>query len=462
MVSAPGIGSGLDINGLVQQLVAAERQPVANRINLAEARTNSELSALGKLKSAISSFQSALEALKDIDNFQKRTVSQDNDELIAVTADSSAVKGSYDIEVVLLASAHKLASLPYPDTITPIGTGTLTITVDGAAMAVNIVDGANTLEDIRDAINDSPDNPGVQATLITSDDGSRLVVSASETGASSQITISSSGGDGMLAGFEYDPLSGTNPMTEKEVAANSVALIDGYAVTTSGNNIDGAIEGLSISLLAAEIGTKTNVTIGFDDSAANAALSTFVNAYNGLAKTIDEVTAYDAESGVAGALLGDSIVRDLKDSLRRELNSVVAIDGSPFSMLLDIGITSDLNGKLEIDSAKSAEAIRQDFDAVGQLFADETNGIAVRLDAFIAGLLEDSGTIGQREERLGSRLESLTEQRERLDDRMLRVEERYFKQFQALDTLLAQFQSTSSFLTSQLANLPTPRANTNS
>ncbi len=456
MVSAPGIGSGLDINGLVSQLVAAERQPVANRINLAEVRTNSELSALGKLKSAIASFQDTLETLKEIDNFQQRTVSQDNEDFVSVSADSSAVKGSYDIQVLALATAHKLSSPAYTDAATPVGTGTLTIANAAGSMAVTITDEASTLADIADAINDADDNPGVLATVINSDAGSHLLISAAETGGVNQLTITSSGGNGGLTSLEFDPLAGSNPMVEREAAGDSVILIDGLPVSGPSNSVDDAVEGLSISLLQAEIGTETRVTIDYDETAANAALTAFVQAHNALISTIDEVTAYDAETGVAGALLGDSIVRDLKESLRRELNSVVSVTGAPFSMLVDIGITTNLEGRLEIDSSVSGDAIALDFDAVGELFADAEQGIAVRLDAFVTTLLESDGSISLREERLNDRLADLTDQRERLDDRMLLVEERYFKQFQALDTLLAQFQSTSAYLTQQLANIPVP------
>ena len=326
-------------------------------------------------------------------------------------------------------------------------------------MLVSFVDGENTLEDIRDAINDSPDNPGVSATIVTADDGARLILNADETGAGNVITVATSGGDGGLAVFDYDPLSGTNPMTELQAATDAVAVIDGFTVTNSTNTIDSAVEGLSISLLDAEVGNSTRVTIDFDQNAANAALSVFVDSYNSLASTIDQLTSFDAESGAAGPLLGDSIVRDIESSLRRELSSVVDLGiNAPFALLAEIGITTDLSGKLELDTTKSADAIAENFDEVGLLFAKEDEGIAVRIDAVLALINDESGTIDLREDRLNGRLEDLKDQRDQLDERMLRVEDRLFKQFSALDTLLAQFQSTSSFLTSQLANLPTPRA----
>ncbi|NND54287.1 MAG: flagellar filament capping protein FliD [Gammaproteobacteria bacterium] len=462
MVSAPGVGSGLDVNSLVAQLVAAERQPTANRINLAEARANGELSAVGQIKSALSSFQDSLAALTELENFQQRTVSLSSEDYISVSATSAAVKGSYDIEVQQVAEAQRIASIPYASAETVVGTGLMSFTVNGSSFAVNIVEGEDTLADIRDAINDAADNVGVQATIINADDGARLILSSAETGAANEITLASTGGNGLLWPFNFDPASGINPMTELNEGLDSIAVINGFTVTNDSNSVSDAVEGLDIDLLQAELGTTTSVEIGFDDTAANAALTSFVNAYNALASTIDQVTSFDAESGVAGALLGDSIVRDIESTLRRELSNVVGDSFTdPFTVLAEIGITTDLSGKLEIDGELSAAAIEQDFDAVGLLFADEDDGIAVRLDAIITGLLESDGSISIREDRLNDRLEDLTDQRERLDERMLQVEERLFRQFSALDTLLAQFQSTSSFLTSQLANLPTPRAPSN-
>jgi len=458
MVSAPGIGSGLDINGLVEQLVAAERGPAANRLNLAEARTNSELSAVGRVKSAVSSFQSALASLKNLETFQQRTVSLDSDESLGVTVNSQAVPGSYDVQVITLATSQKLASQAFGDITAPVGTGILNVTLGGDAFAVNITADDNSLVGIRDAINAAADNPGVLATIVTADDGSRLILSSAKTGSANTLTVANASGDGNLDVFNYDPQGPLNALTELEGASDAMAMVDGFTVSSSTNSLDGAIEGVGIDLLAAEPGNVTRLTVGLDEAAANTALNEFVSAYNGLLGTIGEVTAFDSESGVAGALLGDSLVRDLQSSLRRTLSSSVELDGAAFSILAEIGITTTLNGELELDETRAADAISADFDAVGLLFAAENDGIAVRIDALLSRVLDASGTIVLREERLNGRLEDLQDQRALLDERMERVEARLFAQFQALDGLLSQLSSTSSFLTSQLANLPTPRA----
>ncbi|HHQ14844.1 MAG TPA: hypothetical protein ENK16_07420, partial [Chromatiales bacterium] len=266
-LSATGLGSGLDVKGLVEQLVAAERKPVSSRLNLQEARANAELSAIGKFKSALSSFQDSLEALSELEKFQKRTTSVSDDKAITATADSKAVPGRYKVEVTSLATRHKLASGAFTDASAVVGDGTLSITVNGSTSNILIPPTANTLADIRDAINDAADNPGVLATIVNASDGAHLILGSSETGAANAISISTSGGDGGLAQLVYDPLSGTNPLTELEAATDAAAIIDGFTVTASGNQLANAVEGVTIDLLTAAPGTTIDLTVDLDQNA---------------------------------------------------------------------------------------------------------------------------------------------------------------------------------------------------
>ncbi|MDH3511597.1 MAG: flagellar filament capping protein FliD [Gammaproteobacteria bacterium] len=454
-ISAQGIGSGLDIGGIVEQLVAAERAPVGNRLNLQEARANSELSAIGTLKSGLATFRDAVATLSDLAEFQKRTTAVDVEGLISGIATSAAVPGSYDIEVLSLASIHKLASQAFADTVTPIGTGTLSITVDGQTSDIDIVDGTNTLADIRNAINAAGDNPGVLATIVTADDGAHLIVTSQDTGVDQEITITASGGDGGLTVFEFDPGPGPpDPMTEQQSASDASLEIDGFAITSARNTVSNAIDGVTIDLLGAAPGTLTTLQIGLDQDAAKAAVNTFVDAYNELVGTIAELTAFDAENNIAGPLLGDATTRGVKSALRRELSESVSNTGAVFSTLAEIGITTQTDGTLELDDDKLTAAISSDFDAVGQLFAQTDNGIAVRMDAILGIVLDGDGQIESREGTLQERLERIADQREVLDRRMEAVRERLQRQFNAMDQLVAQLNNTSSFLSQQLSRLP--------
>ncbi len=448
-LNATGLGSGLDVKGIVEQLVAAERGPVANRLNLQEARTNGELSALGQFKSALSGFRDSLESLSDISKFQQRTTSVSDETLIAASADSSAVPGNYAVEVTSLASRSKLASAGFGNAETTVGNGTLNISVGGLTTSIVIPSVAGTLADIRDAINAAPDNPGVDATIVNAADGAHLILSSRETGASQSITVQSIGGDGGLDALVYDPLAGSNPMTEIEAATDASLVIDGFTVTSAKNSVTGAVEGVSIDLLEAQPGTELRIAVGLDDVAAKAAVGSFVNAYNGLIDTVKQVTNFNAETGEAAPLLGDSTVRGIKDRLRRELGSAVDQLGGGFRTLSEIGITTLADGKLQLDETKLSNAIELDFDGVGELFATD-DGIATRLFGILEESLKSTSTINLRETGLKDKLEVLGDRRVELDERLERVEARLLDQFNAMDRLVSSLQNTSSFLTRQL------------
>jgi flagellar hook-associated protein 2 len=448
-LSATGLGSGLDVQGIVEQLVAAERQPVANRLNLQEARTNAELSALGQFKSALSSFRDSLDALSDITKFQQRTTTVSDDTLIGASADSTAVPGNYSLEVTALATRGKLASAAFASSSAVVGNGTLNISVNGLTSSVVITPEASTLADIRDAINEAPDNPGVDATIINAADGAYLVLTSRETGANQGISLQSVGGDGGLDQLVFDPLSDTNPMTQIDAPTDALLVIDGFTITSAKNSVTGAIEGVSIDLLEASPGTQLSLSVGLDDDAAKAAVGSFVNAYNGLIDVVSQVTSFDAETGEAGPLLGDATVRGIKDQLRRELGSAVEALGDGFRTLTDIGISTQPSGRLELDEGRLSDAIGADFDGVGELFASE-DGVAVRLLEILENALSSTSTINLRETGLKDRLEFLGDQRVELDERMERVQARLLDQFNAMDQLISSLQNTSSFLTRQL------------
>jgi len=453
-ISATGIGSGLDVTGIVDQLVAAERAPVGNRLAANGARANEELSAIGKLKASLAKFRDALSTLSDPGEFQQRTVSIETEGIFTATTTSAAVPGFYDIEVTSLARRHKLASQAFADTVTPIGTGTLAITAGAQSIDIEILDGENTLSDIRTAINDAEDNPGIVATIVNAEDGAHLVVTSTETGASQEISIAASGGDGGLAVFDWDAVSGTGAMNEIQAGADAQLNVDGFAITSADNAISGAIEGVTLNLVDTDPGSTIRMSIGLDASAAEKSVDKFVDAYNEVIGTISELTAYDIENQIAGPLLGDVATRGIKSSLRRELTAVVPDLGATFSTLAEIGVTTTASGTIELDSEKLSVAIAGDFDAVGRLFGATDTGIAVRMDTILETILGDDGRLETREEALQERLDRIDDQNSVLDRRMEAVRERLRRQFDAMDRLVAQLNSTSSFLTQQLANLP--------
>lgn len=446
-LTASGLGSGLDVKALVDQLVAAERQAPNSRLNLAEARVNREISSIGKLKSALADFKAKLEALNDLENFLGRTVSVGTEDLVAVTAAGDAAVGSYAIDVGTLAAGQKIASEAFTDAATAVGYGTLTLNVGGEVFDIEIASESNTLADVRDAITDIASDTGVVASIVTADDGARLVLTGAD-GAQNAFSLAASGGDGGLAVFDYSSGS-PGTYTEISAAADASVTIDGFTVTSSSNSITDAIEGVTINLLEADPGNPFTVTVAHDEETATLALTGFVAAYNILADTIRAETAFNADTGESGALLGDSLTRRIQDTVRSAVSSFSADTNATFRTLAEIGVTTTSEGRLELDTAKLGEAIATDFDGVGQLFAAEGSVGAALLES-IDSYADSDGFIELREDRLRGRLEDLSEARERLDERLEAVRERYQRQFNAMDALVAQLGTTSQFLAQQL------------
>jgi flagellar hook-associated protein 2 len=446
-ITSSGSGSGLDIAGIVDQLVAAERAPIANRLTARESKANELLSALGKFRSALATFQDSLKGLKELNTFQGRKVTLGDEKIFTATAGTSSQPGNYSVEVTALAAAHRLSTAARPDATSAVGTGIISITVNGTTANIAIDGSANSLNDIRNAINAAPDNPGVRATIVTGTGGAHLVLSSTTTGVANAISVAVSGGDGGLSPFVYTTGGLANTMTELSAAADASAIIDGVIVSSATNTIADAIDGVTLNLVSANPGTELALGIGYDTDVAKRSVGTFVSGYNKLVATITELTKYNPDTRDAAPLLGDSTVRGIRDQLRRALSSVAG--STDVASLASIGVTTQVDGKLAADATKLDAAIAADFDSIGELFSG-TTGLATRLDTIVSSTLSGSNTIATREGNLKSTLKSITTQRASLDARLEQVRERLSKQFNAMDSLLAQLKTTSSFLSAQL------------
>lgn len=453
-ITAQGIGSGLDVAGLVAELVAAERAPTQLRIDSREALAQTKLSSLGSIKSALAAFQAALEPLKSLSTFQGRLVSSNNPDVFTASATSEAIAGRYTVEVVELASTHKLRSAAFTTPTTMVGTGTLTITAGGTAFDIEITSPADTLDDIRNAINAETTNTQVAATIVNSVDGAHLVLTSATSGSAGAISVVASGGDGGLDALVFDPLgSGTTNLTEVSGATDGSVLIDGLAVTATSNVVADAIDGVTIDLLAADPGFQYQLDIAYDPEGATELITAFVDSYNSLVDTFAQQTSFDEETFASGPLFGESIVRNILSQLRTAVGDRTDGATGEYTTLAEIGITTSIEGKLEFDVSALGAALDEGLDNVGRLFSAES-GFATTLDALVTTMLETDSGLETRTGTLESQIEDYADQRATLDRRMLAVEERLRAQFTALDSLIGELNSTSSFLGQQLAALP--------
>ena len=285
-ISSTGIGSGLDIDSLVSKLVAAERSAGQTRIDTKKTKLTEQFSAMATLMGGMSAFQTSLNSLVSASSFTSRKVSVSDEAAFTAKAGSSAAAGSYDVQVEQLAKAAQLGSDAFASGSTPVGTGTLTISVGESSFSIEVGEGGNSLANIRDAINRSAANTGVQASLLTDVEGTHLVLTSTKTGADRALTVTASGGDGGLEQLEN--------MEVRSEAQDAILFVSGYEIHSGSNTVSNAIEGVTLTLKApTEEGSTVLLGVERDDAAIQDAAKKFVDAYNSLAGTIKSLSRYD-------------------------------------------------------------------------------------------------------------------------------------------------------------------------
>jgi len=401
MITASGIGSGLDVNTLVGKLISAERDPVTARLNRQEGTLQAKISAYGSLQGAMSSLQTSLAGLQDGSSFNGRSVSVGDTTKYTASVTADAVVGSHSINVSALAQAHGLSMASSLANLTDtVGTGTLTFNfgttvydpvgdiytsftanTGKSQQQVTITDGS--LQGIRDAINTAA--IGVSASTIYDGSGYRLVLKG-ETGAvnSMQISVAESGATPTntdSTGLSQLAFNATATQLNQTQAAQDAALtIDGLAVSATSNTVDKALQGVSLNLLVTTT-TAVDFTVSQDSGSISGAVSGFVTAYNGLISSMDQLSGYDSTTKKAGILLGDSAVRQVGNEMRRLLSDAGRGLSGKYNSLAAIGITTqaskstDASGKvipagsLQFDSSKLSAALASDPQAVSLLFS---------------------------------------------------------------------------------------------
>ncbi|EPZ15428.1 hypothetical protein M622_15965 [Thauera terpenica 58Eu] len=448
-LSVGGLGSGIDVSGIVSQLMEIERQPL-KALDTKEASVQARISAFGSIKSSLSTLQNAIAGLKlpaggnALDFYSTYSGTLSDDGVASVTATDGTVPGKYSLEVTQLAKENRLISAAG----TSIGSGELTISLgsaDGTATTrsttVSIGDGS--LSAVRDAINGA--NAGVTAAVINGDAGPQLVLSANEGGSKQFISLSG------VSGLDYSPAAPTANFTTQQTAQSALITLNGVAIESQSNKISDALEGVTIDLKkATEADKPVTLTLARDTSSINKVLEKFVSAYNEYNTLARDLGRYDPSTDKAGALLGDSALRGADSKMRSMLSSVPAeLAGLDKKTLSDIGISTQKDGSLKLDSGKLDKALAADFAGVAKVAA----GYGRSMDGIITGLIGSEGVITGKTTGLQSSITSIDKQRQTLEQRLDGIEARYKAQYTALDTLVSGMLQTSTYLEQQLASL---------
>lgn len=388
-LSSAGVGSGLDVDGIVTKLIAVESRPLAG-LGTREAKAQAQISAYGSLKGALAAFQGAAAGLAKASAFQSLAATASDPDVLAAVAGPSAAAGSYAIEVARLAQAQSLYAAGQAGLDTPIGSGAAsTLYIDfgsiaGGSLSAGVYSGAsftqdatqasasitidssnNTLSGIRDAINAA--GAGVSASIV-GDGGAlpyHLVLSAGASGAAHAMRVTVTGDAALQSLLGYDP-AGTQNLTQSAAAQDAALTINGLGVTSPSNAVSGAIQGVTLQLAGEG---DTTLQLARNAASIQSAVAGFVQAYNQANGTLATLTAYDPVAKQGGPLLGDATVARIQAALRAELGKPLAGGASQLSVLSQAGVSFQKDGSLALDPAKLQQAIASNAGDLAKLFA---------------------------------------------------------------------------------------------
>lgn len=450
-VPSLGVGSGLPLDQLLADLRSSENQALV-LIQNKQVGAQNRLSAYGKVQSAIENLKSAAEKLGNNDTYGalKSTVSSD---AFTATTSTEAIAGQYSIQVQTLARSQTLVTQGIAARDQAIGTGgVLTLTLhDGTERTLDLTGKDTSINGLIAAINQADPSLGVRATVVN--DGSenpyRLMLTSTETGLDASVaSIDVAGNDDLQLILGFGP--GADSTIQEHAASNAQLTINGIAITSQSNQVQDAIEGVTLNLTKTSTETAT-LNVARDDAVTTQAVTAFVNAYNALQNTIKSLTTYDVEAGSGSALTGDSLARRAQSQARDALNGFSS-EGA-LRTLAQLGITTDhTSGLLKVDDDKLSAGIKTHLSDVRLLLAGET-GLSQRFVSMTDAFLGRDGYIQSAKDGTDRHITDLRRQFEQTSERIDAKMENYRRQFTALDSMVAQMSSVSAYLTQQLSML---------
>ncbi len=451
-------GSVINVSSLVQQLVTATQAPREALISSQTQQVTAQISALGTLKGGLATFQGSLSTLDSAGAFRVETASSSDATAFTASAGAGAAPGTYNVAISQLATAQQLLSAPLAAS-TPVGSGTLSLSLGGTSFTISVAS-TDTLADVAAAINAAAGNPGISATILQGSDGAHLLLSSALTGAANTIQVAETDAGGALASLTYGT-GNTAHYTQEAAAQDAAFSVSGVNFTSATNTVSAAIGGLTLNLLSATTpGTPETVTVGTDTTTVISNISSFVDAYNTLRGTLTSLGSYDASSNTAGPMMGNAVLTGIQTQIQRALYTVANTGSATYNTLASIGITTQSDGSLSLNSARLTAALGTNFTAVTQLFSG-VGGVASTLNSQITTALGSGGTLTAAGHTLTAQENALTKQSDQLDQQMAALSKTLTQQYTALNTLLSSLQSTSAYLTQAFATLPKVQSPTN-
>lgn len=436
-ISSAGIGSGLDVGKIVEQMVAAEKTPLKKLETKAEG-IQTQISTYGEIKSLTSKLGDIVSKLTRDSAWNGVNISASNSTISGVMT-GIATPGTYNIRVTQLAQAQTTAiggtggaALAKDETMGAAGTIKLTMGGESKELSISASD---TLTKIATKVNEA--GMGIQASVVTNVDGTeRLMLRSKETGTDKGFQV------------ELDGLTKLGQSTPQE-AKNAEIKLNGMTLESSSNTFANTIPGLSFTVSEVTTNAAT-LTVKADTEAMKKNIQEFVDAYNELNDLLGKSTKYTEETKMAGALQGDSATVSLQNSLRMLTQGISGSTGG-LTRLADIGIQMQEGGKLSMDTSKLDKALTN-LDGLKGLFANKTDslgqggGIAVNFKNFTDKLLAFDGTLNSKTDSLERTLKSNTAEQDKVNKRADALETRLYQQYSALDVKMASLNALNSYV----------------
>ncbi|MFZ2997966.1 flagellar filament capping protein FliD [Sphingobium sp.] len=454
ITTALGVGSGIDTKSLVSSLVSAARDPKEKVINSRQSLTSARISALASASSSLDTFADALTSLTSGTGYSGTPASNDPSIASVSLLPGGVPKGlPAQLEVQQLASARTLASMPVVSSngaATTVGTGELTLSVGGKSASITITSANNSYTGLAAAINAS--NLGVTASVITDTQGTRLVMKG-PTGAANDFSLTSVSGDD-LAAFAWNGTD-SSTMQSKGEPKDAIIKLDGVEQHYASNTIDTAINNLRIDLNKASPGSSVTLASSEPTTSMRDLMVEFVSAYNTLIKALNTATATGADSSSAGVLNGEASIRDMRRQLSSMTSTALAGSGT-YRTLSDIGVSTNRDGTLTLDTKVLDKAIAADPSAITQMLnpavaTATTPGLAGMMDKVRDKIQEKDGSFTLSQAKYKTLAETLTKQLDKLDTQMTDYEARLTTIYSKMDTRITALKATQSYLEQQVA-----------
>ncbi|MBV26981.1 MAG: hypothetical protein CMQ13_02835 [Gammaproteobacteria bacterium] len=447
-VQALGAGAGFDTKKIVEALVNAEKVPQESRINSKIAESEAKITGLGKAVSILNVVKDAALRLNDAKDFKTFAVSNSQTSALTATSTTSARVGSNNITVSQIAQEQRSVSNAFASSTNKFNSGsiTLSLTVGSSSTTTTDITVADaSLQGTVTAINNA--NLGVTAEIV-------------DTGASTnRYRIQLIGDTGSEKAFSLTSSDSAISFSSVQSASDAQLNVNGIDFTRSSNVVDDVLTGVTLTLNTVTTGAA-NVNISQDNNLARANIVDFATIYNEAQRQLKELT----NSSTGGELAGDSIFRSLNSTLRTTILGTSSSAGTNISSLSAMGISVSRTGELEINDTKLDDALSNNYSDVVKMFSADTDdqsvastaaaGLAGDINRIIDNVTSSNGYLVTQQKVLGDanaeRQVELTE----LETRMERVEERYNRQFLAMQQIIDQMNSTRDSMESTFENLP--------